>query len=385
MASGSSQHTFERSDQKAVLLQLQNTGLPIRSRQPGFRILGFFESREDAKDYVKRFIEPVFGPDETGALWALDAHAPVMIAQTTDRMFDDEYQKTKLIELCKIREDWNVKRKKEFEERRKMKNLTEKERQDREASIRKKYSNPYRNVGNSTAVGKKTTRAKALAKELKRKRETERANAEARNGPTKSAGIDGPWPRQLELRDQNFAAICILDDVSQLTRKNRCSPEPFIWFWQAFEDEKDANCWVQECGQKVYEDPPMDVIDLYKWYYPTLLDLSKMREVYPDKELQSFMEQHKNQAQEMASFEKWQRQQGLSTRGISPAEYQRQLKATAEVETKVASEGLLPPKRIVGKGPESLLQEQEQDQNVEMFDPRNLQRILHEDQNQNQQ
>ena len=378
MASGASFHSFKRRDQRVVLLQLQNTGLPIRSQHPGYRILGFFSTRKDARDWTKRFIEPVFSPDETGALWVFDAHAPVMIGQTTERVFDDEYRRTKLLELCELREDWNHKRKAEFAERQTLKNLPPKEREAREQQLAKTYSNPYRNVGNSTAVGRKTTRAKALAKEHERRRATERAAVEEGEIPDASAGIDGPWPKHLEVPGQNLAAICVLDDVTRATRKHQQSAEPIVWFWQAFEDETAASEWVQECGQKHYADPPMDVIELYKWHYPTLIDLTRVREVYPDEQLQTFMSQHKKQREEMAAFEQWQRQQGMSTRGITPAEYQRQLEANTAVETTTADDGLLPPSRPVGKGPASLPQPGD-DAGVEMFDPRTLRRVMAED------
>jgi hypothetical protein len=262
---------------------------------------------------------------------------------------DDEEVKNVQEEINKLENFVNEKLKETREELdRRLKKKREKrekeiERERREAEEKslknKNYSNPYRNVENSTRAEKKTTRAKALAKEQERKRKIQRMQKKNLESDQEiTAGIDLPWPLSLQIRRQNVVAVSFLQDVSREARKGQCSPEHFIWIWQAFVDEDDANEWVQQCGGEHVTDPPIDIIDMYEWFNPGIVDLSRVKEVYPDERLTQWMQQHKQQREDINFFEKWARAQGMSTRGITPKEYNEQmekLKNPANIEVRV--------------------------------------------------
>lgn len=277
--------------QKVVLFNCCNEELSPSSDVPGIRIVGFFHDKEEAQRKVRR-IEKILDQDELVDFYISPVFEPFLICRNQSRMTNGKYRYDKVNYIVNIRNQFLDARKQEFEEHKEYvyDPLTEKERKDTSATLKNPFREKPMPKGKPGAKKKTTTRQKAVEAARKKKQQQDMMRE---------------YPRELEIRDQEFAAISWLKDVSNKALKGQDAQEPVIYIYRCFATEDEALTWIQEVAMKEIDDPPVEIVRMYGWLHPTKVDYSKVPELYANQGLNDYMQALNKEQKETRSFESW--------------------------------------------------------------------------------
>lgn len=283
----------ERSpeNQKWVVFNCCNEELCPKCDVPGVRIVGFFASKEEARERIE-WMQSRMGEDDLVDFWMFPTFEPFLLCRSRERMQDGQYRHDKVNEIVAIRNEYLEERKKEFEEHKDYVYDPVKEKKRKDTSVNLK--NPFR---------EKTAVAAAAGKKKKVSSRTKAVKAVQKSRPSRLAMQD--YPREYEIRDQEFAAIGWLKDVTRRAIKAQDAQEPVLYVYRCFATEEKAMEWIQEIAMKEIDDPPVEIVRMYGWLYPTKVDYSKVPELYANQELNSYMQRLNKEQKETKGFESW--------------------------------------------------------------------------------
>lgn len=129
-------------------------------------------------------------------------------------------------------------------------------------------------------------------------------------------------PRSLELRDQNFAVIVSLPDITKDVLKGRDDPEPVVMLLDAFATCEEAEAYVQSLENVVFS-VHLDVVEMYAWLFPEDVDYDQVREKYRNPEQDKIMQEKKNQKTELLAAEAAAKRAGNPISAIEVTEESR--------------------------------------------------------------
>ena len=286
-------------DQRVVLFNTCNVNTSPTCEFPGFRIVGFFHDKDEAAKKVKR-IQRTLDDDEDIHFWTTPAFEPFLICKDTARMTNGQYRHNKVNEIVQVRNEYLRSRKSEFEDHRNYVYDPETEKKRKDTSARLK--NPFR----QTDATQKPRRKKVSAR---------KKAIEAVKGKQEEMMRD--YPREHEVRDQEFAAISWLKDVTPDVLRGKDDQEPVVWIYRCFQTEEDAIKWVNEVAMNEIDDPPVEIVRMYGWLFPTKVDYSKVNDVYANQELNTYMQTLRKEQKETHSFEKFCLEQNIPLPTVS--------------------------------------------------------------------
>ena len=237
------------SETGVVLLNLANTQRSPKSETPAFRILGSFKTREEAKRHSA--LNPT--PDATVVCSDLRKWFPIM---STENATEDEAQ----ARLTKLMEDYTTREKYHAEE----------------------FATNVSQQKMGTSNASKVQMRKDTSAITDRTGDVERVQ------------------RNSEVRQQNYALISYVPDLSERDVK-----EPALIVWDVYDSEESASHAAKEDYGKRYFDVHLDVVALYEFLHPTLLDPNQITEQYREKELDEIMAVKKAEKKKVQDFERW--------------------------------------------------------------------------------
>ena len=129
----------------------------------------------------------------------------------------------------------------------------------------------------------------------------------------------GKLSRNAELRDQSFAVVAFLPDpLGDI-------PEPIFKVLACLETQDDADHYVRNTAgeEESLSAFTLDCCCLYEWLRPQRVDATAITEVYRQSELNSIMQEHKKQPQQVDAVKRWREKAGeerTSAEGKAEAE-----------------------------------------------------------------
>ena len=247
-----------------------------RAKCAGFRILGFFTTREDAINHLKLL------PNDCNVHIA-PRMSWVLLPKTIERDKDVKYVHEKLEQIRKLHID----------ERRKAD-------EDFKANVEKKQTGKI-GLSLEKQKQKQNSRAKKTKRYAGRKRAldvvTKQIQDAVLNDSSKSVQ---KIPRNAELRRQTCAIVAIWKDYTESAMKLTDEPEPAILFIDAFDDDKAAQKHIESTLSADITMLDLDVVDMYEFVFPEYMSADKLpqgSEVWRNSEQTMVMQQHRGEQQ----------------------------------------------------------------------------------------
>jgi hypothetical protein len=118
----------------------------------------------------------------------------------------------------------------------------------------------------------------------------------------KSDELAEQWPRSLEQRDQTFAVISILEDITHEAIHGADDAEPAVCVWTAAATPEECTAFCKGVGKTIPFN--LDVVHMYEFLFPQEVDMDNVQEVYRDEELNNIMAARKSEAKTIALLSK---------------------------------------------------------------------------------
>lgn len=283
--------TFRSEEQEWVLVNLCHEQLSPRCDKPGIRIVGFFATKEDANRKKERILRRLDKADRVD-FYVIETFKPFIICKNRRRQNDPRYQNHKILYIAEIRDQWLDLRKQEFKEHQNY--IFDPEKEDKKKDTSANLKNPFR----ERPKGKKSKKKVPVREQaIKAKQEKEQLNWNK---------VDQEYPREFELRDQNYATIAWLKDVTPAALSKKDAQELFMIVFRGFDDEKAANEWVNGPAAEQVLDPPLEVVRMYGWLYPSAINYEEVDHVYGHNDkLDTYMKEIKKETERAENFETW--------------------------------------------------------------------------------
>jgi len=341
---------FQAADQLVFLWHTANVNLRPASTRPAFRLLGLFESTEDACAHGRRIVAG--DPSSPCAIRLSATHAWYSIPRDP---FDDitphQLKVNRNLELHR-----NVLAAAADEFRRHKKELTgdrkpTSERQLRAAvgiagdaaddddeaeeeggveETKSSASDPAFSTFEPTATAEtaETATADPDMQELLKKVVAAAATEEATAAAVVAATDDNdarariavpPLTRDAEVRNQRYAVVSVLLDYESV-RDGVAAVEPGLCVWAAFDSEAEAVVYAKKVAAKELPDHDVAVVSMYEWVYPHLMTSDKIPYVYRNTELNAIMKNARSAKKQVYDFGKECSAQGVEVpvREIEP-------------------------------------------------------------------
>lgn len=222
-----------------VLVNLSNAKLMTRTRSPGIRILGAFET----VDAARRFAVETHGKGGH-SVYCSFLQKFKAICETVERQNDAKYSAEHAKRLVEIYTKID------------------------EAS-RKKLS--------AATTGDRKKPSDELEERKQKVRETLQSVEQSKTGLfAKALSADKCLP------GQNFAVVVFLTDIRQEVLKGKAQPETAFAIMGIFGDADKALEYAKAHTSKMFPQLDVSVVKMYEWLYPEEVDSGRLRNVYPD-------------------------------------------------------------------------------------------------------
>ena len=282
-------------NQRVAVFNCANEELSPSCEAPGLRLIGFFATKEEAAQKV-RWLQRRLDEDEQIDFWMTETMSPFLICRNHRRMLDPKYRQKKIDHIVAVRQDYLQARADEFEVHKDyvFDPLKEKEKKDTGAHIKNPFRQPPPKPGAKPKPKKTSSRHKALQAMRKKK---------AAEEPPVTVMHD--YRRDLEIRDQEYAAISWLKDITPKALRGQDANEPLFTVYRCFSSEEEAMQWIQDVAMKQIDDPLVEIVRMYGWLHPTSIDYSKVAELYANQDLNKYMKKLNQEQKDSHSFEQW--------------------------------------------------------------------------------
>jgi hypothetical protein len=269
-----------------ALMNKANRFMRPSCKRPAFRLLGFFRNNEELEEYIEELkssgcIDPQDGSCKLG-----DIHkVPIithytLISKSISRDRNEQYVISKINEIKKLHMEHHRMADEEF-------------RQNREEK-----------KAGKTGLSIEKKREKAKEKRKKSSREAaikEKAASLASTTAAAAPSLIGRVPRAMEFREQNYAIIIMLEDITKPVLKGQDDPEPVILLLDAFESKEEAQKYLDTLSHYVFY-MSMYIVDMYQWLFPEDLDAKQIEEQYRNPEQNLIMKTKKEKDLEVKKY-----------------------------------------------------------------------------------
>lgn len=292
---------------KYALIVKSHRFLNPKSKKAAFQILGLFRDDNEIRDYVSELEDNrMFEYSRDGSskvcrlgdIHKLELFKYTLIAKNHDRERDASYVLSKIEEIKKLHLDFMEESRKEF-----MRNREEKTPGKAGLSLELK-------IQKAEEKRKKKSREKLLNKKFEEGSTAANAADTAANAAdtisvNSNSGRVPKIPRNLEQRNQLYAVIIVLLDITQNVMKGLDDAEPIVMIMDSFDDEKNAQQYMENMKNYVFF-TSMYVVDMYQFLHPHILAskeaAEKIEESFRDSEQELVMKTKKDQDKELAEY-----------------------------------------------------------------------------------
>ena len=125
----------------------------------------------------------------------------------------------------------------------------------------------------------------------------------------------GPRPpavsRMVEVRNQKYAVISVVNDYETGQGSNPMGEEPGIIVWAAFDTEEEAVKYNKVVASKQMRDHDLAIVSMYEWLYPHMMNSDKVDQLYRNEELNNIMKQARISSTRVKEFEEMCEREGI--------------------------------------------------------------------------
>lgn len=256
---------FSNPLQQVFLINLAHRGKTHKphSLYPAFRVLGGFPHKEALQQHVKNVnrMNPQALSDNN--LYMTFFGKKQLIPVEASTLQDYEYIEKKINNLNQaIEQDVNYRNQEFVENKNRNKELIEAEAQDQLQKKVDLQEIKKSNVGQSRKHKPKTD----LRDKLLRKKYEQEAQNKFQDGTVSS---------MIQIAGQKYVVYSYIPDNSETVQQGLADPEPAFIIWQIFDDENDAQHYLENTASKKIKHCYLDLYNAYQWIYPTLMDPDK--------------------------------------------------------------------------------------------------------------
>ena len=271
---------FDDPTQKVILLNIAHRQQIPKSKIPGFRICGAFESVEK----LKRHALSAGGPSAYGGsnLIKADVHKKFLICSSLEKQQNPSYVLGKIDEMTQKYTKTLQFHSEEFKEN------------------KEKRQQGKTGLSQSEKVKKISSRKQLLDERFESGKE--------------SGTESGDVSRNAEVRNQTVAVVSIMNDTSPSVLNGSEDPEPIVIVWGCFENESQAKNYIYNTASKLVKDVTLDVVNMYEWIFPTEIErrVDELTEEYRNPSLNKIMNSRKAQKKSVMSYDEWCKSEGQS-------------------------------------------------------------------------
>lgn len=112
-----------------------------------------------------------------------------------------------------------------------------------------------------------------------------------------------PLTRDAEVRNQRYAVVSVLVDYESI-RDGVAAVEPGLCVWAAFDSEAEAVMYAKKVAAKELPDHDVAVVSMYEWVYPHLMTSDKIPYMYRNTELNAIMKHARSTKKQVYDFGK---------------------------------------------------------------------------------
>lgn len=305
--------------QKFFLVHIMQRFVRPQSMKPAVRIMGGFETYDDALEHYETVLKPVFENDwdqrcfEQGQKFALMAkykgYAPdVMNAKIADIEAAHGIQGSDSVE--RRYQVWA----KDAMAGRVNDDEDEEEEDEKTRLENAKARTEARRLREVEALEKSVIRIERKATELANTKTARKQAVESKiktgctvGNRVKTASLR--VPANCMLHDQKFAAISVLKDITEGALEDKAA-EPMVIIWGAFKTIDEANAWVNQ-GQKHVLDYDIHIVDMYEPLPVQNVDFERISTTYRNEHQNEIMGSIDRGHRNVQDFEEFCEEQDL--------------------------------------------------------------------------
>jgi hypothetical protein len=268
-----------------VLINIANTQNRPRAEKASFRVLGFFESREAAREELTEWMKTHPWIQNDSPIWCVPACKWILLAKTWEQQNDSEYTFKTIDEVLQRYYDSLEAHRVDFEENVKERKIGEASEQLKEKQRQEKKDKRPKH----RRMNQEQARAKVLAHIANEKIKTEiRGTGETQRVKN--------WPNTLEVRGQKVAAISYVIDPT--------TKEVLVRIYGGFESDEKMQEWKNDAASRV-KHFHLDNVDMYEFKSPEGVNTAKIQETFRNEALDKIMNQPKKEDKKLKAFEEW--------------------------------------------------------------------------------
>lgn len=298
---------------------------PISSR-PCLRILGAFDSKEEALDHIDDYPEKV----KKVTIHTVSPAKKFMICESFEKQMDPSYALEKITVLSRKHAKQFDFRKNVFERRLDSTKQAQSVQDELKALKRKREmledeKEQLEIDEKINALNQERVSLESISKKLdmisKKTEQEQKENTDSKNVIQKPKG-EGIFakkvPRYCEVRKQNVAVITVIPDTDLVL--NSSEPEPAVIIWGLFENTDSAKQWIETSAKSYIFSYHLDVVDCYEWLFPMDVNVEEIDEEYRSKTLTEVMKKRKHHPKEVQEQMQRLRMQNIErvNEGVEP-------------------------------------------------------------------
>jgi hypothetical protein len=273
---------WDSTDDQFFLVHLTHRGQRPLSKRPALRVLSSHATREEAVEEgmaIQRHKDLC-----NYNVWLFEKHVPQPICEKWQLQADPAYTTKVVQDIQALHDAHTLARTQEFKA-----NVDEKKTGEQNLSVERKM------------LKLKETRKTHPRVQCRNKMMQDR---KARDKLVSSS--NDKYPRELEVRNQNFVAIRIVHDIRKQVLECLKEDEPVIIIDGVFETEAGVKQWIENVGAQNVLHEVLEGVDMYQWLHPADVDTKKVPMKYRDAELNTIMQAKESEAGRLSKFERWQ-------------------------------------------------------------------------------
>jgi len=107
----------------------------------------------------------------------------------------------------------------------------------------------------------------------------------------------------LEVRNQRYAVVSIVNDYETSTDTNPFGTEPGVIVWAAFDTEAEALKYNKCVASKKLKDHDLAIVSMYEWLFPHMKNSDSVDQLYRNEELNNIMKHARTSSKQVRDFE----------------------------------------------------------------------------------
>ena len=228
----------------------------VHSDTPGFRLMGFFETRQHAVDFYEKNKQHM----DQGDPFITPSHEPIPICTNRKNQTNGGYLAKKRNRILGMYAHYVN-------------------------STTRDFSSQERFVG---AGGIKSLRSIEKSRVVNKKRHKKFLEK------TKDLKVlDTNISTSTQLVGQKWVVFTTIPDLDPVTMSGRKESEPCVVFLAPFDDDEDALRYSKFVAQKQYPHSKFSIVRVGAWIHPTVANEEKIPTMYGDNQLQAIMDRRR--------------------------------------------------------------------------------------------